>query len=191
MDANVNKTKEQPPASAALSDDNLNAPWSLHFDRDGTEDVAIICDANGHDLVTSRHFWLPEGEDPIPPTLAAMRLIVTAPVMLDRLRKASHAFRNPSKITPGQLWAIISQIDETTSEATREPTPFSFPGEAIAKATTEALLLVNVSKARGLLDEYVRSQIENRHESDLRQTLYLLDSIIEQATGNGRHGGRP
>jgi hypothetical protein len=64
---------------------NLNAPWSLHFDHDGTEDIAIICDANGDDLATSRHFWLPEGDDPVPPTLVAMRLIAAAPKLIEAL----------------------------------------------------------------------------------------------------------
>jgi hypothetical protein len=61
---------------------DLNTPWSLHFDRDGTEDVAIIRDANGDDLIRSRHFWLPEGDDPNPPTLAAMQLMAVAPKLL-------------------------------------------------------------------------------------------------------------
>jgi hypothetical protein len=61
---------------------NFNAPWSLHFDRDGTEDVAIICDADGKDLVRSRHFWLPERDDPVPPTLAAKQLMTVAPKLL-------------------------------------------------------------------------------------------------------------
>jgi hypothetical protein len=39
---------------------DLTIPWTLHFDRDGTEDVAVICDPHGEDLVTSLHFWLPE-----------------------------------------------------------------------------------------------------------------------------------
>jgi len=86
MDANAIKTEEHPSASAAMPDDNLNAPWSLHFDRDGTEDVAVICDANGVDLLCSRHFWLPERDDSIPPTLAAMRLIVAAPKLLAACR---------------------------------------------------------------------------------------------------------
>ena len=59
--------------------DDLNAPWSLRFDRDGTEDVAVILDASGDELLRSRHFWLPERDDPIPATLAAMRLIHAAP----------------------------------------------------------------------------------------------------------------
>ena len=64
---------------------DLNAPWSLRFDRDGTEDVAVILDASGDELVRSRHFWLPERGDPIPATLAAMRLIHAAPKVLAAL----------------------------------------------------------------------------------------------------------
>lgn len=50
----------------------LNTPWALHFDHDGTEDIAIIRDANDEELIRSRPFWLPEGDNPIPPTLAAL-----------------------------------------------------------------------------------------------------------------------
>jgi hypothetical protein len=64
---------------------NLVAPWTLHFDSDGTEDVAIICDANGHHLARSSHFRLPERDDPVPPTLAAMRAMSAAPELLDAL----------------------------------------------------------------------------------------------------------
>jgi hypothetical protein len=86
MDANAIKTEEQLSASAALPDDGINAPWSLHFDRDGTEDVVVICDADGDDLLYSRCFWRAEGDDPeIPLTLPAMRLIVAAPKLLAAL----------------------------------------------------------------------------------------------------------
>jgi hypothetical protein len=64
---------------------DLYAPWSLHFDADGTEDIAIICDGDGHDLAHSRHFWLPDAGDPIPVTLAAMRLMAAAPKLLKAL----------------------------------------------------------------------------------------------------------
>jgi len=64
----------------------INGPWSLHFDRDGTEDIAIIGDADGEDLVRSRHFWLPEGDDEVSPTLAAMRVMVAAPKLLEALQ---------------------------------------------------------------------------------------------------------
>lgn len=69
---------------------NINAPWTLHFDRDGTEDIAIICDSNGYDLATSRHFWLPEGDDPVPPTLSGMQLMAAAPNLLALLKKLAH-----------------------------------------------------------------------------------------------------
>lgn len=61
---------------------DITTPWTLHFDRDGTEDVATIRDADGDVLVTSRQFWLPEGDDPVPPTLAAVRLMTAAPKLL-------------------------------------------------------------------------------------------------------------
>ena len=60
-------------------------PWTLHFDRDGTEDIAIIRDGNDDDLVTSRHFWQGEIDDPVSPTLAAMRVMVVAPKLLEAL----------------------------------------------------------------------------------------------------------
>jgi hypothetical protein len=117
MDANATKTSEQLSASTALLDDNLNAPWSLHFDRDGTEDVAVICDANGHDLVTSRHFWLPQGDDPIPPTLAAMRLIVTAPKLLAALRYALE-FLEANDDGEEDITSRIAAVHAAIAEAT-------------------------------------------------------------------------
>ena len=61
---------------------NLNEPWSLELHRDGTEDIGTIYDAHGNTLVESRPFWLPEGDDPIPPTLSALRLMTIAPKLL-------------------------------------------------------------------------------------------------------------
>ena len=60
-------------------------PWSLRFYRDGTEDIAVILESHGEDLAYSRPFWLPEGNDPVPPTLTAMRLMATAPKLLTAL----------------------------------------------------------------------------------------------------------
>ncbi len=60
-------------------------PWSLRFYHDGTEDIAVILEANGEELAYSRPFWLPEENDPVPPTLAAMRLMVAAPKLLTSL----------------------------------------------------------------------------------------------------------
>ena len=51
-------------------------PWSLHFESDGTEDYAVVRDADGHVLAESSTFWLPEQNDPIPAALAvAPRLL--------------------------------------------------------------------------------------------------------------------
>lgn len=64
----------------------LCTPWSLHFERDGTEDYAVIYDADGDELARSRFFWLPESLDPIPTTLAAMLLMVAASKLCEALK---------------------------------------------------------------------------------------------------------
>ncbi len=57
-------------------------PWNLDFEQDGTEDIAVIRDAESDEIVSSRPFWLPVGDDPVPPTLAALRLMAAAPKLL-------------------------------------------------------------------------------------------------------------
>jgi hypothetical protein len=69
-----------------MTNTDLNTPWTLEFDRNGTEDIATIRDADVSDIVTSRPFWLPEGDDPVPPTLAALRVMKAAPRMLEALK---------------------------------------------------------------------------------------------------------
>lgn len=81
----------------------LSTPWTLQFDRDGTEDFGIICDAEGNDLVASHLpqrmpprwanrefgegcFWLPEEGDEIPLLVRQMRLMATAPKLLKALQ---------------------------------------------------------------------------------------------------------
>jgi hypothetical protein len=76
-----------------MTKNKLNAPWHLRFDRDGTEDVATILDRHGHALATSRHFWLPEGSDPKPPTLAGMQAMAAAPQMLKACKLALATLR--------------------------------------------------------------------------------------------------
>jgi hypothetical protein len=84
--------------------DRLNTPWSLHFDRDGTEDFGIICDAEMNDLVASHLpssnvprladrpfgtgcFWLPEEDgDKVPLLVRQMQVMTAAPKLLDTLR---------------------------------------------------------------------------------------------------------
>lgn len=60
----------------------LNSPWTLEFERDGTEDLAVIRGSDGSIIATSSEFWLPEDHDPTPATLAAMQLMVRAPELL-------------------------------------------------------------------------------------------------------------
>jgi hypothetical protein len=63
----------------------LKARWSLRFELDGTKDIAVICDDDGKDLLSSQPFWLPEGNDPVPPMLAFVRLASAAPRLLAAL----------------------------------------------------------------------------------------------------------
>lgn len=93
----------------------IRAPWSLHFDRDGTEDIAIICDADGDVLARSRNFWLPENDDPVPPTLAAMQVMVTAPKLLEALIAASD-WIDAEIFTPRT--EIQAQVKQAIAEAT-------------------------------------------------------------------------
>jgi len=65
---------------------DLCDPWNLRFGSDGTEDFAVISDAEGEDLLVSRPFWLPEPGDTVPPTLSALRVIVAAPQLLAACR---------------------------------------------------------------------------------------------------------
>lgn len=77
----------------ALTNLNLNAPWTLDLDHDGTEDIAIIRDATGETLATSRPFWLPEAGDPASPTLEAMRVMAATPKLLEACETALHELR--------------------------------------------------------------------------------------------------
>jgi hypothetical protein len=100
----------------------LNAPWTLHFDSDGTEDVAIVCDASGADLVTSRKFWLPEDDDLIPPTLAAMWTIAAAPKLLAALKGMLDAAGGlPITILPGPFYDALQVAQVAIAEAERGP----------------------------------------------------------------------
>lgn len=65
----------------------FHLPWSLRFDRNGTDDIADICQGRGTCiLATSRGFWRPEYKgDKVPGTMASMRLMATAPKLLQAL----------------------------------------------------------------------------------------------------------
>ncbi|HMP01723.1 MAG TPA: hypothetical protein PKC45_04395 [Gemmatales bacterium] len=68
---------------------HLCTQWTLHFDRDGTEDYGTIYDAEGDPIVTSHQCqtcWLPEcKEDEVPALLRQMQMMVTAPRLLNAL----------------------------------------------------------------------------------------------------------
>lgn len=66
---------------------DLNTPWTLHLDRDGTEDFLIVVDAKGYELARSDFFWQPEEDDePVPPPLAAVWQMFHAPKLLAALK---------------------------------------------------------------------------------------------------------
>jgi|GEM_PF-4569418 len=79
----------------------LDTPWTLHFDRDGTEDFGIICDTNGKDIAASHlpstrigertfhtgTFWLPESaEEETPVLVRQLQLMTAAPKLLAALK---------------------------------------------------------------------------------------------------------
>jgi hypothetical protein len=109
-------------ATRPKTENTLRAPWTLHFDRDGTEDIAIIRDADGHDLANSRHFWRPEGNDPVPGTLAAMRAMKAAPQMLKALT-AAEAFVRGFEGDERQdgIEALLAAIRGAIAEANGTP----------------------------------------------------------------------
>ncbi len=119
---------------------DLATPWSLHFDRDGTEDYGIICDAEGNDLVASHLpqskvariadrpfgtgcFWLADDEEePLPLLVRQMQLMAAAPKLLDMLQIAV-ATAKPAR----QRW--VKEAQAAIAEAT---------GQKYAKSTAEA-----------------------------------------------------
>jgi hypothetical protein len=105
-----------------MTDTTLNAPWTLHFDRDGTEDVAVISDADGDELVRSRHFWLPAGDDPMPGTLAAVRVMLAAPKLLAALATALAFLEDHAEFShDANELAACEQARRAVAEATGGP----------------------------------------------------------------------
>jgi hypothetical protein len=101
-----------------MTDTTLNTPWNLHFDRDGTEDFGIICDAEGQNIAASHlpstrigertfetgTFWLPESEDDDPPVLLRqLQLMTAAPQLLTALIGLLDAIQELT-IPFGRLW---------------------------------------------------------------------------------------
>lgn len=94
------------------NDNRLNTPWTLRFERDGTEDVGVIVDADGDELVRSRHFWLPDHGDPSPPTLCGLRLMADAPRLLSALERFASQIEielDP-EVTGPRLAAALAEV---------------------------------------------------------------------------------
>ena len=100
---------------------DLNTPWGLRFEQDGTEDIAVICDADGYDLARSDTFWLPQEGDPVPSTLAAIWLMVSAPKLLDALIAASDWI-------DAQVGRPRAEVQAIIKEAITEATGNNIPG---------------------------------------------------------------
>ena len=106
------------------SPNHLNAPWSLHIDRDGTEDVAVILDSDGYELARSTGFWMPEAGSAVPVTLVAMRAMKAAPKLLAALESMVkwaklHNLTMADLITGGQAECpVITNAREAIAEAT-------------------------------------------------------------------------
>lgn len=85
---------------------DLCTPWTLDFDRDGTEDFGIIRDADGLEIAASHlpctriaertfqtgTFWRPERRDPTPLTIRQLRLMTAAPMLLEAARRTVRQF---------------------------------------------------------------------------------------------------
>jgi hypothetical protein len=95
----------------------LNTPWTLAWDRDGTEDFGTIYDADGHEIVSSQHSktcWLPEEGEPIPQLVRQLWLMETAPKLLAML-KIAVATADPAK----HRW--VKEAWEVIAAATGQP----------------------------------------------------------------------
>ena len=99
---------------------DLCTPWNIHFDRDGTDASAIICDADGYDLARSDAFWMPEPDAPVPATLAAMRLMVSAPKLLEALQDLAEQVDQdcPTEYRSRHLSQALEQVIDVIAEAT-------------------------------------------------------------------------
>ena len=167
-----------------MTNNPLNSPWSLHFDRDGTEDYGIICDAEGNDLVASHLpqtnmprwkdrefgegcFWLPEEEgDPVPYLVRVMQLMTAAPKLLAML-KVAIATADPAKHKwVKEAWDVIAEATGQPFNATEGHTHLAAPRMYAALKKCETMLreYKQLAEARavyfGVETGHVSSQIE-------------------------------
>ena len=95
----------------------LNAPWTLHLDSDGFGDLGVILDASGEELVTSRPFRQPDGDDER--LLAAVLAMKAAPNLLKAL-VGCLALLDRSGVSDADpvIRAAVSAINEATEWTT-------------------------------------------------------------------------
>jgi hypothetical protein len=99
-------------------------PWSLHLDRDGTEDFLIICDNEGNDLARSEFFWQPEDDDePLPRTMAAVWLMFKAPRLLEALKTLAEQADHdcPAQARSYLFIEALEHANALIAEATARP----------------------------------------------------------------------
>ena len=121
-----------------MTQNPLNAPWTLHFDRDGTEDYGIICGADGRDIAASHMpssrigertfhtgtFWLPESDDEETPLLVRqLQLMTAAPKLLTALQALIAASGElPIGLLSGSFFEAFQQAKFAITEVEgREP----------------------------------------------------------------------
>jgi hypothetical protein len=121
---------------------NIGTPWSLHLDRDGTEDFLIICDDDGNDLARSEFFWQPEGQDDhFPTVLTAVWLMFKAPRLLEALKALAEQANHdcPPQARSCYFIEALEHAKAVIAEATARPPYISRLGRGLpADATGRA-----------------------------------------------------
>jgi hypothetical protein len=118
---------------------NTGTPWSLHLDRDGTEDFLIICDNEGNDLARSGFFWQPEDDDdPLPMSMAAMWLMFKAPRLLEALNTLAEQADHDCPAQARSFYFIdaLERARNVIAEATARPPYISRWGNGLATDAT-------------------------------------------------------
>jgi hypothetical protein len=103
---------------------NPGTPWSLHLDRDGTEDFLIICDPEGNDIARSEFFWQPETDDqPLPMAMAAVWLMFKAPRLLEALKTLAEQANHdcPAQARSCFFIEALEHANSVIAEATGRP----------------------------------------------------------------------
>jgi hypothetical protein len=98
-------------------------PWTLHLERDGTEDFLVIRDAKRKELIRSELFWMPADHEPVPTTLAAVWLMFLAPRLLESLKTLAQQANQdcPAQARGTAFFEALERANLVIAEATRRP----------------------------------------------------------------------